>query len=534
MMRINLTSKKEIPLYLLIIAVIIKEIIIASSSGFFVDEFFNWAVVNRPLHQLFLIKQFVRWYMNSFPPMYEVIVHYFALLTSCTSVLALRMPAIISFGVVIFLMYKFTLLLSGDRRASFLSSLFIAVYPIYFLYGHMLSGYMFFTACSLLSCYVIYLFFFSGYRKKYLLFLFILHIVMLYVSYLSFFIIGFQLLFLRIHLDSAERKDLIFFLWIAGIIYLGVFMPWFPNFVFDVQLEFINKKAASLFLLDRNIITVAKSLFSRGGLLFLLNSLLFIVSSIKISGFYSQHKVKRVFLSFIIYFYIVYIAGVLLINKDFSNMFGWRSGFMRYMLPAFSVVLVVNAIFISAFIRNKAIVFCVAAFFIIFSILCHRNIPTIKPVAEYLKEIIPEGNNTLLLFEDTLDIPGFLYYFSSPADALAATEKYYGNIYSGTQEKFRKKGIDIIGNIVGISYYVHRQALMSNNYSRVIIVDLPYFCCPYMNSCNCDCTRNFVYSIDVLIKKLSFPYHLKSKRHFPYYSVWIYSNEDKLRNSPAG
>ena len=211
--------KKHAGLLSVLSVTLLLEIFYAATKSLWLDEFFSWAIIKRPLREiLFLGKDFNRWYMNSFPPLYEVIVRFFLQLVPVKNDLVLRFPSIIYFLITIILVYMLTVKISRKREAGLLAAFLVAFNSAYFSYGHILRGYLFLTSLCALSLFLIYLFLISGNKVKYLAILSLVNCCMIYTSYVAFIIIVVEWIFLRVYIFKTKNKGMLPYLLLSFLI----------------------------------------------------------------------------------------------------------------------------------------------------------------------------------------------------------------------------------------------------------------------------------------------------------------------------
>ncbi len=525
--RISSVLKNNWGLLIILCVTLGLEILVAVQRSMWVDEFFSWAVVERPITDvLFLSKEFCRWYMNSFPPLYEIMVHLFLSIIHNDNVLALRFLSIVSFLATIILVYKLTYIISKNKTSSLLASFFIASNPAYFLYGGMLRGYAFLSLITVMSFLLIHSFFNRHRKIKFLIFISLSWVAMIYLSYFSVLIICIQAFFLRFYiLRSGDKKIYYYFLFCFSIPFI-IFIPWAHNLGTDIFIENIGRGGNVLSHIN---LTSVLYILSKGNWILLVH-LVFMPFSLFYFYKYSKgiKSESKIFIVLIASCFLLYITAMafLLLSRSFSKVDSPL--YIRYVLPVFYIAFVLNSVFVVSKKRAVGIILSVLwvslSMVSFYSSKCYTPkgaIFDIKSVAAYIKKCNFHNQKTVLFFEDAMVVPGFLYYYN-PRYAYMATVPFYGNV-SNINRILDNKNITIIRNIIGINYYPIRTTL-ENNYDVLVIIDTDYFENLGCNVCGASYSGkgNFIHDIGTFIKNMHLEYRLKEKRNFHGFTVVMY------------
>ena len=503
--------KSHIGLLLILLTTFILQVFYAATRSLWLDEFFSWAIIKRPLKEiLFLEKDFARWYMNSFPPLYEVIVRFFLKLVPICNDLILRLPSIISFLITIVLIYALTVKISRKREAGLLASFLVAFNSAYFSYGYMLRGYLFLTGLCVVSLYLIYMFLTSKRKIKYLVILSLVNSCLVYTSYISFIIIIIEGIFLHAH--ALKNKDNRILPYVLGSFLLPfvIFIPWAHNFGVDCFIESVSSANGTVY--DRFL-----NLFTGSNRIFLVHMILFPISYLYCYK-KSRSPVRSFFLLLIILFFIYLFLGVFFIDP-FN---------VRYFLPILFILILFNCIFIAA--QKKYLQLILISFLILatladignydFHIDIDNHLVDIKSVAHYLRARDYTTENTVIFFEDIMVMPGFFYYFLSPKEAYLATAPWYGT-FMKINEYLVGKNIIVWGNCLGTNYYAD-DLIVADDHDILILVDTGYFR-HYTNIfSDIEGKENFIMSFEKLASGRGVPYQLLEKKEFNGFVVAIY------------
>ena len=530
--------KKYRSLIFVLITVFILEIFWAARTSLWVDEFFSWAIIKRPLSDLFFIKQFSRWYMNSFPPLYEVVVHLFLKVFPGDNVLLLRFPSIIFFLIMLFLVYILTLIICKRQEAAALAVFLIASNPAYLFYGHMLRGYIFFIDLIIISFLLIHLFLKSEYKIKYLILLSIIQCCMAYTFYTAFIIIIIEMLFIRVYVFRMKSQQISCCQLLLLFLPFIVFIPWAPNFAADLFIESLKGNSNSSFLSKMQVLCT--NVLLRANIGFVMQGVLFPLSLIYVlyKGYKSKNtRIFPVILLIAVSFIGYTLVCLLLITKGIAGFDGPL--YIRYFLPVFFIMFMFNCIFI---VCQKRIIKTVLLFLLIVSIFFSaingsyywKNTPRIKDAAYYLKKYELDQYKFIMFFEDRMVIPGFLFYFLDSTSAYLATAPHYGNL-KAINKILQAKSSAIRGNVIGINYFAFERTLTDisiNNPELLILVDIDYFNSmgmdksynkEYNNLAWLDTgTENFIRVWNKIMEEKNLKYKLLDKKYFNGFVVAIY------------
>ncbi|MBU1864396.1 MAG: glycosyltransferase family 39 protein [Candidatus Omnitrophica bacterium] len=510
-------------LIIIIIIICVLECYSATQKGLWIDEFFSWGIAKRPLHELAYQKVFDRWYVNSFPPFYEIIVHLFLKCIIVENDLTLRLPTILFFILAIVLLYIFTLKLSKNKKAAIIAALLTATSPGYFHYGSMLRSYLFMVVFVILSFFCMYAFIESHHKKRFLVLLSAIHCCMMYTFYPLMIIIGIEMLALRIYIYKKKQNNILPFFIICFAFPFIAFIPWYSNFAFDCFVEFVKGKGSLTFLENTG------SFFSR--LLWQYNRT-FIVHGMMfpISLFFLYKKWKRenasisitssIVLACVLLYVFIFIV-VMMKSYYFKTVDGFL--YIRYFLPVFFIIIIYNSITIAQY-KNKILLatFIVGMIFlnVYDGIRWHINMPEMKQAASYVKKFVSDDNQTLIFIEDAMFIPGFLYYFAGRDYAYMATQRYWGDRKT-VNETLKERNIKLIGNRIHRGLYVAYEMLEAGC-DIFIVIDSAFFDSPtefgFLGE------DNFINSTEYYMEQESLIYQLLGKKHFNAYTVAVYKN----------
>ncbi len=501
--------KKNVTLLLVLLATFVLQIFYAATESLWLDEFFSWAVIKRPLKEiLFLQKDFARWYMNSFPPLYEVIVRFFIQMVPIKNDLILRLPSIIFYLVTIILVYMLTVKISRKRESGVLAAFLVAFNSAYFSHGYMLRGYLFLTGLCVLSLFLVYQFLTSKHKIKYLVFISLVNCCMVYTSYISFVVIIVEGLFL--YSCALRRNDKKTIPYIIGSFLMPfiAFLPWVHNFGVDCFLESVSTSSNTPY--ERLV-----SLFSGSNRIFFAHAILF-----PISYFYCYKKfkdIRRLFFLLLAELFFIYLFLCAFFIDPIN---------IRYVLPILFIPVLFNSIFIVMLKKSAQLVLIaplvLATLFSAGKYKFHvdEHLVDIKSVAYYINSHDYEPKRTMIFFEDIMVMPGFFYYFLSPKEAYSATAPFYG-YFLKINESLADKDITTWGNCLGVSYYADN-LIMQDDHDILVLVDTGYFRHDIGIYTDISGEENFIRSFERQAKERGAPYQLVEKKIFNGYVVATY------------
>ncbi|MBU1864397.1 MAG: glycosyltransferase family 39 protein [Candidatus Omnitrophica bacterium] len=516
-------------LIIIVVVICVLECYGATQKSLWIDEFFSWGVVKRPIQDLFYQKTFIDWNKNSFPPLYEAIVHCFLKIVCIENDLTLRLPAILFFLLVIILVYMFTLKLSKSKKAAVIAAFLTATSPGYFHYGSMLRGYLFMATLVILSFLCIYAFVQSYNKKRHLIFLSFIYCCMVYTFYPLIIIIGIEMVALHIYVYKRKQYDIFPFLMMCILLPSIAFIPWYANFITDYYTE-STKGMTSLTALQ-NVWSFISTVLWHNNSTLIVHGVIFPVSLFFLyKSWYKKTKKKNAGTLVVSYIVLTCTVGYIFIFivKMMLQSYG-ADGFLyvRYYLPVFFVIIIYNSIFIAK-LKSKILL---TAFII--SLTClnvhngirwHINMPEMKQVASYVEKFVSNDNQTHIFFEDVMFIPGFLYYFAGSDYAFMAVQRYWGERRI-VNEALRKKNIRISGNVIGLAAY-RSAVVLKQDHDVLVLIGSDFF--DDYAEYGFYGTDNFINSTEYYMEKEGLIYQLLGKKHFNSYTVAVYKNSHEI------
>ena len=194
---------------------------------------------------------------NTIPPLYEIILHFWLKIFGSGEFAQRSLSAM--FGILsIYVLYRLARLLF-DAQTGLLSALFSTFSFSWFYYFRQNRCYSLFILLTLISFYSFFYHLKNKNSELSLVGLITVNILLTFTHYFSFLIIGLQVLFSSLHWKTDRRLPLniLFMCMWVGLVYL----PWYPNFLYDCQREPVLFYKTAHFNIAWNLFDIMMILF---------------------------------------------------------------------------------------------------------------------------------------------------------------------------------------------------------------------------------------------------------------------------------
>lgn len=380
-----------------------------------VDEFFSINIAQRSLGEIWSLRKDPGFYFNSFPPLYETILH-FVWFISNESLFWARLLSVFFNLAALYLIFMISKLLF-DKTVGLVAAFFASLNYSYIFFSKMIRCYSFLNFLTLASFYIFFkVLFDKGSGNRYKIILVFVNIAMLYTFYFGAIVILLELILSCAFLSGRVLKNI--WLWlISSFIF---FLPWLPRFLDDFSIkEIVRFRISAAY----NFFNIALDRFSQG--IFHSQGLLIFYFAVALSsliyGFVLfRRKDKKGVL--IIALAAIFLASVFIINYLTAGMKdGSRA---RYSFPYIFPVFILTGVFIKQKRRYAGI--------LIFSALLTYSAVAINgyfrsPVQQFwpaqLAPLVVEAREfpvknsekVTIEIETGFFVPVFVYYFYGPA-----------------------------------------------------------------------------------------------------------------------
>lgn len=397
-----------------------------------IDEFFSINIAQRPLADIWSMDSHPnKFYFNTFPPLYETVLHFFWD-PSGQNLFLPRLLSLIFTGVAVFFVFKLAAMLF-DRTTAVYAALLTVLNASYVLFAQMIRGYALLNALTLTSVYLFFRMVKTGdFRKRYLVGLLAVNVCILYTFYLGALVILMEMFFVIFLFRDRVNKQMN--LWLAGAFVF--FIPWEKHFLEDLGRESVVNGSLPF---PKDLLWGMLRRFERAFdsmPLFLLYMAVFVLTSIYGWSLLKKKNEKG--------FWIMALALFFLIPTIFTNWLTFKVSSasetmrMRYFFIFLAPFFILAAVFIRR-ISTKFRGWLFALFFFgsLAALYMYFEDPIgdsgypadIAALAQEAKAFpVPAGDKVDMEIETDLYVPLFVYYFYGPEHFREVT---YPNLWSG-------------------------------------------------------------------------------------------------------
>jgi len=379
------------------------------------DEFFSINVAQRSLGEIWRLKKDPSFYFNSFPPLYETILH-FIWYVSRESLFWARLLSIFFNVAAICFIFFLSRLLFGNTVGLIAASLASLNYS-YILFSKMIRGYSFLNFLVLASFYLFFrMISEEGTGNRYKIILTCVNIAILYTFYFGAVAILLELILAFVFLSRRELKRI----WPWLLIPFIFFLPWLGRFLEDFYVkDLVRFKISAM----HNFFNVLWNRFTQvifldaGLLIFYFAVVLFSL----IYGFVLFRRNDKKEVSSIISLAFIFLAGVFIINyltagiKDYSR--------ARYSFPYIFPIFILAGFFIKKIYKYAGIL-VFSSLFIYSAFIVGRYLKSpaqqfwpaqLAPLAVEARRFPVQNTDKVTIeIETGFFIPVFVYYFYGP------------------------------------------------------------------------------------------------------------------------
>lgn len=418
----------------LLILILISSVILScyrlSDCQMTMDEFFSINIAQRSLAEIWSLKPHLgAFYFNSFPPLYETVLH-FAWGISNESLFWARFLSVIFNAAAIIMIFLISKLLF-DKKTAFIAVSLASFNYAYIFFPKMIRCYPLLNFLGLASFYI---FFRIAKSKivdnKSLVILVLINTAILYTFYLGGFVI---LLELALSCFFLAKRALVK-MWFGLLSPFVFFLPWIGHFLRDLSHESAAavhfKILSARVFLDVLFVRLQEGIFYNTGLLifYFAICIYFVLNSIYLL-FKKNNKVP-----FIISLLIILLPTIFIVSCLTSQ--AKELGRARYLFSFIFPIFIFAGFFISKLPRHIGGLFFLIIFsYSIYALSIYFRLPSrqfwptaqLAPVVNEAKEFsVPYTDKVIVDIEDSLFVPIFVYYFYGPRYFRDASIPYRG------------------------------------------------------------------------------------------------------------